>query len=89
MCDNFILIQCPHCMQYMELIKNEINCAIYRHGMFKINGQQIDPHLSKELCDKLIEDQLIYGCGKPFQLFQNKNPVTKETTYYVEKCDYI
>ena len=29
MSENYILIQCPHCMQYMELIKNEINCAIY------------------------------------------------------------
>ena len=89
MSDNFILIQCPHCLQYMELIKNEINCAIYRHGMFKINGQQLDPHASKELCDKLIENNLIYGCGKPFKLFENRNPVTKEINYYVEKCDYI
>ena len=73
MSENYILIQCPHCMQYMELIKNEINCAIYRHGMFKINGDQIDPHTPKDICDKLVENNLIYGCGKPFQLFENKN----------------
>ena len=72
MSENYILIQCPHCMQYMELIKNEINCAIYRHGMFKINGDQIDPHTPKDICDKLVENNLIYGCGKPFQLFENK-----------------
>ena len=89
MSENYILIQCPHCMQYMELIKNEINCAIYRHGMFKINGEQIDPHTPKDICDKLVENNLIYGCGKPFQLFENKNPVTHEINYFVEKCDYI
>tara|TARA_B100000073_G_scaffold322095_1_gene303145 strand:- start:140 stop:361 length:222 start_codon:yes stop_codon:yes gene_type:complete len=73
----------------MELIKNEINCAIYRHGIFKNTGEQIDPHASKEICDKLVEKELIYGCGKPFKLFENRNPVTKEINYYVEKCDYI
>ena len=89
MSDNYIYIECPHCNQLMELIKQEINCAIYRHGIFKETGQQMDPHASKHICDELVEKDLIYGCGKPFKLFENKNPVTKETTYYIEKCDYI
>ena len=45
--ENNIYIQCPHCEQYMELVKKEINCAIYRHGVYK-NNKQIDPHSSKQ-----------------------------------------
>ena len=35
--------------------------------MFK-GVKQIDPHLKKEECDRLKSKNLIYGCGKPFQL---------------------
>lgn len=41
---------------------------------------QIDPHLSKELCDKLVKDDLIYGCGKSFQLTEKND---------TKICDYI
>ena len=89
MSDTNIYIECPHCNQLMELIKQEINCAIYRHGIFKDTGGQMDPHAPKQVCDELVEKDLIYGCGKPFKIFENKNPVTKIANYYVEKCDYI
>tara|TARA_Y100000816_G_scaffold150197_1_gene106879 strand:- start:1083 stop:1349 length:267 start_codon:yes stop_codon:yes gene_type:complete len=87
--DDTILLVCPHCESMMELIKSQINCAIYRHGVYKSTGQQIDPHAKKEICDKLVETDSIYGCGKPFKLFQNKNPISKTIEYYVEKCDYV
>jgi hypothetical protein len=40
----------------------------------------INPHTSKEICEKLIENDEIFGCGKPFRLNSGRNP---------EICDYI
>jgi uncharacterized C2H2 Zn-finger protein len=71
--------ECPHCSMLIEIEKNMINCKIFRHGHYKNNLKQIDPHSSKEICDKLSEQDKIYGCGKPFT-FDGK---------VVEKCGYI
>ncbi len=59
-------VQCPHCKEYV--IIEQINCAIFRHGVYKNNLCQIPPHLPKPECDNLIEKDLIYGCGKPFKI---------------------
>ena len=77
---NFEII-CPHCNLYV--IIEQINCAIFRHGIFKSNNQQIDPHLPKIECDELIKQELIYGCGKPFKL------IIKDGVYLALICDYI
>jgi hypothetical protein len=42
------------------------------------------PHLPKQLCDELVLKNLIYGCGKPFQLVKNEN---NEMVPVI--CDYI
>jgi len=47
-----------------------LNCGIFRCGIYKDNGQQINPHMSKDEVDK-IKDH-IYGCGNPFQIINNK-----------------
>ena len=75
------LLICPHCKDYILIEK--INCAIFRHGTLKQNGKQIDPHSSKESCDYYINNNLIYGCGKPFRIIDNNGIL--ET----ENCDYI
>jgi hypothetical protein len=75
------IVKCPHCQEYIEIV--EINCAIFRHGTFKNNGQQIDPHTPKELCYQYIQTNAIYGCGKPFKL------VVRENILVAEVCDYI
>jgi hypothetical protein len=78
--EDYYFVLCPHCSCYIEVLKNSINCKIFRHGCYKTNTQlQIPPHSSKEVCDKLFADGLINGCGKPFK-FDGKN---------VEICDYI
>ena len=74
-------IQCPHCNDY--IIIEQINCAIFRHGVLKINNQQINPHSSKDICDDLIEKKLIYGCGKPFKLIKKDNKLEAVI------CEYI
>ena len=75
------ILICPNCNVYVIIKK--INCAIFRHGYFKNNNNQIDPHASKELCDYYIRENLIYGCGKPFKLIINDNKLESVI------CDYI
>ena len=60
------ILECPHCKEC--IIIEKINCAIFRHGVLKSNGQQIDPHSAKELCEYYVKNNLIYGCGNPFKI---------------------
>ena len=73
-----MIIQCPHCDQMIEIL--ELRCRIFRCGVYKKTNEQVHPHASIEICDKLKKCGLIYGCGKPFLI----NLVDK-----VEKCSYI
>jgi hypothetical protein len=50
----------------------------------KHNGQQINPHETKEVCDYFVDNNMIYGCGKPFQIIENEK---KELVAIV--CGYI
>ena len=75
------IIQCPHCNDFIVI--QELNCCIFRHGIFKETGQQINPHANKYLCDYYIYNNLIYGCGKPFKIIVNGEKLI------VEICDYI
>ena len=86
---HFIYVSCPHCNNLVEINISEINCAIFRHGIYKNTMEQIDPHASKEDCDDLVKKNEILGCGKPFKLFYNKNPTNNVVNYYAEICDYI
>lgn len=70
-------IQCPHCQG--TIIIEQINCKIFRHGIYRSNGLQISPHASKKECDRLVENNLIWGCGRPFR-FDGK---------LAEPCDYL
>ena len=72
------ILYCPYpdCKIGIEII--EINCAIFRCGVYKHNSAQIEPHLSKEKCNLLKKDK-IWGCGRPFQYIDGK----------LVPCDYI
>ena len=80
---NYLLDKCPHCKILVYLPVKDFNCKIYRHGVYKDNMKQIDPHMKKEECDRLAEEGLIYGCGKPFKI------VHKGESCVLEKCGYI
>jgi len=75
-----LYLPCPHCQQLIEIPLQETNCRIYRHGVLKQNGLQINPHCPKHVCEHLVRHGLIYGCGKPFRI-NSKNEL--------EPCDYI
>ena len=55
-----------------NIISNEINCGIFRHAVYKSNLMQIPPHENKINCDKLIADEMVYGCAKPFQIIKHQ-----------------
>ena len=63
-----LLFVCPTCNIMIEI--TALNCGIFRCGMYKDDGLQINPHMSKEECNKIKDD--IYGCGNPFQIINNK-----------------
>ena len=76
-----IIIECPHCKG--TVVIEQLNCKIFRHGTFKKDGKQMNPHETKEKCDKFVKDELIHGCGKPFKV------ISKENEYISVECDYI
>lgn len=75
-----IFVTCPHCDCGVLIPIKETNCRIFRHGVFKITNVQINPHLPKIECDRLANENLIIGCGKPFRLTENNIAII---------CDYI
>ena len=80
---NIIILTCPHCEQYILIYKNEINCAIFRHAVFKHDYMQISPHMPKDECDNLIATNKVFGCAKPFKIINSNN------IYSAVICDYI
>jgi len=77
--NDYLIINCPHCNLDVFIHKNEINCRIFRHAVYK-NGDQVNPHLDQISCEKLVESDQVYGCCKPFLLNVDNKP---------EICDYI
>lgn len=81
--NNIYRFNCPHCDRSIEVLKNQVNCRIFRCGILKSNFKQIGPHTKKVECDRLKENDLIFGCGKPFKF------VTNNGTNSIEICGYI
>ena len=77
--NDIFYFKCPHCSLLCEVPRNEIRCTIFRHANFIHNMSFVPPHASKEECDRWIEENLVYGCGKPF-IFDGET---------VKKCEYI
>ena len=53
-----LIVLCPHCKEF--IIIQELNCCIFRHGILKNTGEQIDPHTNKEECETLKEKGLLF-----------------------------
>jgi len=61
----------------------DCDILVLRHGVYKNNLQQINPHASKKECKKLLENDLIYGCACPLQIIKDNEE------YKLIICDYI
>lgn len=68
----FTIIRCPNCNGSVLVFENEIACRIFRHGILKDTGNQMDPHTPKAKCEELVNENKIWGCGKPFYFDGNK-----------------
>jgi len=81
--------RCPQCGQPVCVEPKDVACRIFRHGRYKINHSQLNPHLPKNQCDDLFQKGLIYGCGKPFEFVVLKPAKQPEKIQYkVVKCAY-
>lgn len=78
---NSYIFTCPHCDGHIQVEKTKVNCAIFRHAIYKKNLNQVNPHLDKETCDRLVKEDAVYGCCKPFRINVDMK--------VVEICDYI
>jgi hypothetical protein len=76
-----LYIECPHCDGMIRIL--QINCGIFRHGVFKDSQQQINPHAPEEYCKNIFGNDLIYGCGQPFKL------IIENDKYKAVICDYV
>lgn len=81
-------LKCPHCNEYFIVNKNEINCGIFRHAVLRTNNLPINPHETKENCDNMVVNGMVYGCAKPFKITQTIGE-NMTSQYIVEICDYI
>lgn len=77
-CKSMYMFNCPNCDGTIIVQINEVNCLIFRHGVYSQGhkiGQPINPHETKENIDKMVDEKLIDGCGKPIQMNQNHTKV--------------
>lgn len=65
-----LIIECPHCSEIVQI--EQINCGIFRHAVYKYNMEPIPPHSTQQECEELVEKELVWGCGKPFQILDGK-----------------
>lgn len=80
---SMIVLVCPHCQGTVVVDPQELNCRIFRHGVFRTTGEPIHPHAPREECERLVAAGAIFGCGGPFRVER-----TAEGEHAVV-CDYI
>jgi hypothetical protein len=79
---NYICKPCPHCGNLVFVYLQELNCKIFRHGVYKSTYLQMNPHETRENCEDLVAREEIIGCGKPFEIqFANGE-------YSLQPCEY-
>ena len=81
--EDYIIVSCPKCNDFIQIFIKDLNCKIFRHAVKKNNFELVNPHCSKDILDKMLEDNIIYGCATPF------NIILKEGKYVAKICDYI
>ena len=73
-----LYFSCPWCGGGIMVSRAELNCRIFRHGVYKtqqLAGTQMNPHECEAECKRLFENGLIDGCGKPFRVDETDTAV--------------
>jgi len=83
--DHCYIFECPHCNFPVQVSEHGVKCGIFRHATMKSTGKQINPHAPQDHCDRLLAQDLVYGCTKPFKLFRGPNGAVS----HADKCAYI
>ena len=55
---NSYQFSCPYWFITIEVDQNQLNCKIFRCGIMKSNGKQVNQHASKNECDYLVDKNL-------------------------------
>ena len=71
---------CPRCGLYIYV--EELNCGIFRCATLKQSFRRVNPHTPFEVIEKLLKEDLIYGCGAAFKL------VIEDGKYISSLCSY-
>ena len=71
-------VVCPWCD--CQIWIEEVNCRIFRHAVYKVSGEPINPHATEEECNRLLKEEIVFGCAKPFRLNEQNE---------TERCEYI
>jgi hypothetical protein len=72
-------LECPHC--HVSFVVEALNCGIFRCGVWRATGVQINPHMSEEECNSILAN--IWGCSRPFRVTLDAGE------FQVAPCGYI
>eukprot|EP00931_Biecheleriopsis_adriatica_P067038 TRINITY_DN41246_c0_g1_i1.p1 TRINITY_DN41246_c0_g1~~TRINITY_DN41246_c0_g1_i1.p1 ORF type:complete len:208 (+),score=27.97 TRINITY_DN41246_c0_g1_i1:47-670(+) len=85
--DLYWLVLCPHegCSQWFRVDASDVNCTIFRHGVYKDTGRMLPPHARQQECEDAISRGALYGCGKPVRFnpwnWDSERPVVCKGCY--------
>lgn len=85
--NNTLVFSCPHCRCRVIVSESDTNCCIFRHAVLKSTGRPINPHANKDRCDKLVKDDKVYGCAKPFELIKTVD-ISGNKSWTAVACGY-
>lgn len=58
----------PDCPMEFMIADSEIHCGIFRCGVMRGSGDQIAVHATKEQCQRMLAEEMVYGCARPFTI---------------------
>ncbi len=59
--NDLYIFNCPYCNDIITVLKSQINCRKFIHGVYKKDMKQVKPHSKQDFCNKLIENNEIYN----------------------------
>jgi hypothetical protein len=60
------VVECPHCRNLLFLHVKPGQTLVFRHGILKENFNLVDPNVTNEECQLLLQNKKVIGCCKLF-----------------------